>query len=118
MKALAYHQPQTKPGNTPGFFISTHNQQTIPPMIPIPIIIRIFRKPLTWLRHKRPRARQVVLLPVAAAFMALSSCNEETTKPVPYVTVTDTKPVGEGLTVIGFAIVGATVVVVLGRLLR
>jgi hypothetical protein len=50
--------------------------------------------------------------------MALSSCNEEPAKPAPHVTVTDTKPVGEGLTVIGFAIVGATVVVVLGRLLR
>jgi hypothetical protein len=37
---------------------------------------------------------------------------------VPQVTVTDTKPVGEGLTVVGFAIVGAAVVVVLGRMLR
>lgn len=60
-----------------------------------------------------------LLLLVAAAFMALTSCNDESaTKSTPQVTVTDTEPVGAGLTVIGFAIVGAAVVVVLGRLLR
>ena len=90
-------------------------------MIPINSLIlriRFLRSPLTWLRRKRNHAGKFVLLPVAAAFVALSSCNEEPAKPAPHVTVTDTKPVGEGLTVIGFAIVGATVVVVLGRLLR
>lgn len=91
-------------------------------MIPINSLIlriRFLRYPLSWLRRKRNHGGKFVLLPVAAAFVALSSCNDEsTTKPVPQVTVTDTKPVGEGLTVIGFAIVGATVVVVLGRLLR
>ena len=65
------------------------------------------------------RLRTLLLLPVAAACMALNSCNEEDApKPAPQVTVTDTEPVGAGLTVIGFAIVGAAVVVVLGRLLR
>ena len=50
--------------------------------------------------------------------MALSSCKDESaTKQAPQITV-DTNPVGAGLTVIGFAIVGAAVVVVLGRLLR
>ncbi len=94
-------------------------------MIPIiPLILRIrmlrmLRKSLTWLRRKRVHTRQVVFLPVAAAFMALSSCNgESATKPPPQVAVTDTKPVGEGLTVLAFAIVGASVVIVLGRVLR
>ena len=59
------------------------------------------------------------MLPVAAAFMALSSCNdEEVAKPTPQVTVTDTKPVGEGLKVIGFALVGAAVLGVLGKLVK
>lgn len=88
------------------------------PIIPLILRIRMFRRSLTWLRRKPTHTGKVVLLPVAAAVMALSSCNEEPAKPAPHVTVTDTKPVGEGLTVIGFAIVGATVVVVLGRLLR
>ena len=89
------------------------------PIIPLILRIRMFRRSLTWLRRKRTHTGRVVLLPVAAAVMALSSCNEESaTKPVPQVTVTDTKPVGEGLTVVGFAIVGAAVVVVLGRMLR
>ena len=89
------------------------------PIIPLVLRFRFFRNPLTWLHPSSPHAKTVLLLPVAAAFMALSSCNDEhVVKPAPPVTVTDTKPVGEGLTVIGFAIVGATVVVVLGRLLR
>jgi len=62
--------------------------------------------------------KALLLLPAAAVFMTLSSCVDDTDKPAPKVTVTDTKPVGDGLTVVGFAIVGAAVVVVLGRLLR
>ena len=62
--------------------------------------------------------RILLLLPVAGVFLALSSCNEDEAKHAPPVTVTDTQPVGEGLAVIGFAIVGAAVVIVLGRLLR
>jgi hypothetical protein len=89
------------------------------PIIPFILRFRLLRAPFTWLRRKRPYAGKVILLPVAAAFMALSSCNDESaTKSTPQVTVTDTEPVGAGLTVIGFAIVGAAVVVVLGRLLR
>lgn len=88
------------------------------PIIPLILRIRLFRDSLRWLRRQRTHTGKVILLPVAAAVMALGSCNEEPAKPAPHVTVTDTKPVGEGLTVIGFAIVGATVVVVLGRLLR
>ena len=90
-------------------------------MIPIPLILRIrlLRSPLTWLRRKRNHTGKLVLLPVAAAFIALTSCNDESaTSSSPQVTVTDTEPVGAGLTVIGLALVGAAVVVVLGRLLR
>jgi hypothetical protein len=87
------------------------------PIIPLILRIRFLREPLTWLRRKRNHTGNVVLLPVAAAFMALSSCKEEAPAP-PAAYITDTEPVGAGLTVIGFAIVGAAVVVVLGRLLR
>lgn len=63
--------------------------------------------------------RILLLLPVAGVILALSSCNDdEANKHAPPVAITDTKPVGEGLAVIGFAIVGAAVVIVLGRLLR
>ena len=73
------------------------------------------------LSSRRPAAhsfKKLLLLPVAGVFLALSSCNEDEAKHAPPVTVTDTQPVGEGLAVIGFAIVGAAVVIVLGRLLR
>jgi hypothetical protein len=51
--------------------------------------------------------------------MALGSCSEAPSKPPPppTVAVTDTAPVGDGLKVIGFAMLGAAVVVVLGRML-
>jgi hypothetical protein len=107
--------------SAPGFFISTHHYRTIPmiPIIPLILRIRFLNAPLIWLRRKRNQAGKVVFLPVAAAFMALSSCNDESaTKPVPQVTVTDTTPVGDGITVLAFAILGSAVVVVLGRLLR
>ncbi len=70
-------------------------------------------------RLARHRLKKLLLLPVAGLFLALSSCNDdEGNKHAPPVTVTDTKPVGDGLAVIGFAMVGASVVIVLGRLLR
>lgn len=70
-------------------------------------------------RRKNRSLKALLLLPAAGILLALNSCKDENaTKPVQHVTVTDTKPVGEGLAVIGFAIVGATVVFVLGRLLR
>ena len=68
-------------------------------------------------RRDKHVIRKLLLLPAAGIFMACASCSEAAPKQPP-VTVTDTKPVGEGLTVVGFAIVGAAVVVVLGRLLR
>lgn len=90
------------------------------PIIPLIHRTDFFRRPFKKrLRRKPSRVGKLILLPIATTFMALSSCNDEDTRnTTPQVTVTDTEPVGAGLTVIGFAIVGAAVVVVLGRLLR
>ena len=63
------------------------------------------------------RLRTLLLLPVAGVFLALSSCEDESSAPPPQFIV-QTEPVGNGLAVIGFAMVGAAVVIVLGRLLR
>ena len=65
----------------------------------------------------RHSLKMLLLLPVAGLFMACSSCADSPSKPPPP-PVTDTTPVGEGLKVIGFAMLGAAVVCVLGRLLR
>ena len=75
--------------------------------------------------HLSPRRRgthsmkKLLLLPAAGCVMALSSCSEAppAAPKLPTVTVTDTGPVGDGLKVIGFAMLGAAVVVVLGRML-
>ncbi len=70
-------------------------------------------------RSSTHRLKKLLLVPAAGVILALSSCNDdEANKHAPPVAITDTKPVGEGLAVIGFAIVGAAVVIVLGRLLR
>jgi hypothetical protein len=60
--------------------------------------------------------KPLLLLPVAGIFLACASCSDSTPKPPPP-PVTDTQPVGEGLKVIGFAMLGAAVVGVLGRML-
>jgi hypothetical protein len=49
--------------------------------------------------------------------MACSSCTE-TPAPKPPPVITDTRPFGDGLKVIGYALLGAAVVVVLGRMLK
>ena len=66
---------------------------------------------------RRHSLNKLLLLPVAGHFMACASCADSPSKPPPP-PVTDTTPVGEGLKVIGFAMLGAAVVCVLGRLLR
>ena len=69
---------------------------------------------------KKCPIKSLLLLSAAGGFMALGSCSEAPPKsppPPPTVTVTDTEPVGDGLKVIGFAMLGAAVVVVLGRML-
>ena len=72
--------------------------------------------PVTKIRQRlRPLA--LIGIPAVALAMALSSCDTPPTKPAPP-PVTDTRPVGDGLKVIGFAVLGAAVVAVLGRILK
>jgi hypothetical protein len=61
------------------------------------------------------------LIPLAALVvtLAFASCSGGDSTPTPPpVTVTDTEPVGEGLKLIGFAVLGAAIVTVLGKLIR
>jgi hypothetical protein len=70
------------------------------------------------LRGKLPTIRSLLLLPIACAVTALSSCDGESEiEPIPIVSL-DTKPVGDGLSVIGYALLGAAVVIVLGKMIR
>jgi hypothetical protein len=68
-------------------------------------------------RRLRMPLLAVLAPPPVAGVPACVSCGETPpVKPAPP-PVTDTKPVGEGLKVIGFALLGAAVVGVLGRLM-
>ena len=67
-------------------------------------------------RGKRFPARTLLLVPAAAVVLACASCSDSGPPPSHY-PVTDTKPVGQGLQVIGYALLGAAVVAVLGRLI-
>ena len=68
---------------------------------------------------RRLHQRKWFLIPLAALVLALSlaSCSGGGS-PKSQAPVTDTRPVGEGLKVIGFALLGASVVLVLGKMLR
>ena len=66
-------------------------------------------------RREKRSIKKVLLLPAAGILLALSSCTESNSAPLPP-PVTDTAPVGDGLKVIGFAVLGAAVVIVLGRM--
>ena len=68
-------------------------------------------------RKRRRRLLLLLLVPLAGAVLALASCSDGTPKP-PLIPATDTAPVGDGLKVIGYALLGAAVVVVLGRMIR
>lgn len=64
------------------------------------------------------------VLPPVAAFAAAFLCacsgpsEEERPAPPPVPAVTDTAPVGEGIKTLAYALLGASVVLTLGRLLR
>ena len=68
----------------------------------------------------KARYRMLLLLPLAGLILALASCSGGGSSPAPppSIPVTNTQPIGEGLKVIGYAMLGAAVVVVLGRLIN
>ena len=69
--------------------------------------------------HRRfPNRKWLIPLAGLAFVLACASCSESPPPKPPPVPVTDTRPVGEGLKVIGFAMLGAAVVVALGRMIR
>ncbi len=70
-------------------------------------------------RHFPNRKWFPIPLAGLVAVFACASCSVAPSPvPPPQVPVTDTQPVGDGLKVIGFAMLGAACVVVLGRLIR
>jgi len=85
----------------------THLFKSIPhPCLP-------FRQP------SRRQYRKAFLIPLTGLVLACASCSDSQPAPEPPpVPVTDTQPVGEGLKVIGYAMLGAAVVIVAGRLIR
>ena len=65
--------------------------------------------------------RKSFLIPLATPVvaLALASCSgSDSPPPPPPPLITDTRPVGEGLKLIGYAVLGAAVVTVLGKLIR
>lgn len=62
----------------------------------------------------RRLAKSLLLLPVIGCVMAVSSCKGDGSLSGVEVTA-DVTPIGEGLKVIGFAVLGASVVAVIGR---
>ena len=69
---------------------------------------------LNWKRFLIPRAG----LALAGPLVSCSGGGAPPKLPPVPVPVTDTRPVGEGLKIIGFAVLGAAVVTVLGKLIR
>jgi hypothetical protein len=63
--------------------------------------------------------KRFLLLPGCLAVLLLaSSCSEPTSRSCPAPSVTDTKPLGDGIKTLAYAFLGASVVLTLGRLLR
>lgn len=115
LRPLSLHSIQ--PGTSPGFSISMNSNPTTRTMThsfksnsyPCPLLRR---------RGKRRSIRALLLLPLSGLVLACASCADSDPPPPPTIPVTDTAPVGDGLKVIGFAMLGAAVVLVLGRMVR
>ena len=58
-----------------------------------------------------------MLLALPCLLLTCVSCSESKPSP-PRDAVTDTRPIGQGLKIIGFAMIGAAVVGVLGRMIK
>jgi hypothetical protein len=72
-------------------------------------------------RSRRRASQKWFLLPLAAlvAVLAFSSCSGSSAPPPePLPIEIKTEPIGSGLKLIGYALLGAAVVTVLGRLIR
>ena len=72
------------------------------------------------LQHARRSSRSykpLLLIPAAGLALACSSCAESKSDATPPI-ITDTAPVGDGLKVIGYAVVAFGVLGVLGRMLK
>jgi len=80
------------------------------------MITPVIHDPVTGRRDKSRRLKTLLLL--LGCLMAVGACQDAPPPKPPPVPVTDTRPVGKGLEVIGYALLGAAVVVVLGRLLN
>jgi hypothetical protein len=61
---------------------------------------------------QRRVAKSLMILPVIACALACVSCNEQSPPMV------DTTPLGDGLKVIGYAVLGVGVLAVLGKLVK
>ena len=78
----------------------------------------VIHHPFFGRRDRSRRLKTLLLLPVLGCCIAVGACQDDHPSKPPPVPVTDTRPVGKGLEVIGYAMLGAAVVVVLGRLLN
>jgi len=70
-----------------------------------------------WLRPRRQTNRKHFLIPLAGLFLACSSCSSPKAEPPP-TPIVETKPIGDGLKLIGWAVLGGTIVLVLGSMIR
>lgn len=61
---------------------------------------------------RRHEARPLLLLPLLVCSIACASCTEQGPP------IVDTTPLGDGLKVIGYAVIGAAVLGVLGKLVK
>lgn len=62
--------------------------------------------------------RPLLLSSAIAAVLSSSGCNPAPPAETVPVAVTDTEPLGEGIKTLAYALLGASVVLTLGRLLR
>ena len=72
-----------------------------------------------WLRPRRRSRRKLILISLAGIAMALSlaSCSSSYSDPPPP-RVTDTQPIGKGLSIIGYSILGGMLVFVFGSMVK
>ena len=111
--------PAKPPGKTAGLFCVTNPAPINPNPNPNKTNIMITPVKHRHVSGRRDKSRRLkTLLLLLGCLMAVGACQDAPPPKPPPVPVTDTRPVGKGLEVIGYALLGAAVVVVLGRLLN